>query len=110
MGLMASRDFDNYSRLFRLMSSLVEPPNLLVYLRASVPTLVSQIQKRGRGYESSIRIDYLTKLNERYESWIAGYDLGKLLIIDVNNTDFKNNRKDLSNVIDKVDAEIHGIF
>lgn len=110
MGLMTSRDFDNYSKLFHLMSSLVQPPDLLVYLRASVPTLVSQIQKRGRGYENSIRIDYLTRLNERYEAWISGYDLGKLLIIDVNNTNFKNNPKDLSSVIDKVDAEIHGIF
>lgn len=110
MGLMASRDFDNYSRLFLLMSSLVQPPDLLIYLRASVPTLVNQIQKRGRNYENSIRIDYLTRLNERYEAWINKYSLGKLLIIDVNNTDFKSNPKDLSFVIDKVDAEIHGIF
>ncbi len=110
MGLMASRDFDNYTKLFHLMSSLVKPPDLLVYLRASVPTLVNQIQKRGRDYENSIRLDYLTRLNERYEAWIGGYDRGKLLIIDVNNTDFKNNKKDLSFVIDKVDAEIHGIF
>ena len=110
MGLMASRDFDNYTKLFHLMSSLVKPPDLLVYLRASVSTLVNQIQKRGRDYENSIRLDYLTRLNERYEAWIGGYDRGKLLIIDVNNTDFKNNKKDLSFVIDKVDAEIHGIF
>jgi len=110
MGLMASRDFENYTKLFHLMSSLVQPPDLLVYLRASVPTLVSQIQKRGRNYENSIRLDYLTRLNERYEAWIGGYTQGNLLIIDVNNTDFKNNKKDLSFVIDKVDAEIHGIF
>lgn len=110
MGLMTSRDFDNYFSLFKLMSKLVQPPNLLIYLKASVPTLVNQIQKRGREYENTIRLDYLTRLNERYEEWINGYDLGKLLIIDVNNLDFQGNPKDLSKIIDRIDAEIHGLF
>ncbi|MEN8120529.1 MAG: deoxynucleoside kinase [Bacteroidota bacterium] len=110
MGLMTSRDFDNYFSLFKLMTSLVEPPDLLIYLRASVPTLVNQIQKRGRDYENSIRLDYLTRLNERYEAWITSYDLGKLLIVDVNNLEFQDNPKDLSHVIDRIDAEIHGLF
>ena len=110
MGLMTSRDFNNYFELFKLMSSLIEPPNLLIYLRASVPTLVNQIQKRGRDYENTIRLDYLTRLNERYEAWVSSYDLGKLLIIDVNNLNFNDNPKDLSYIIDKIDAEIHGLF
>jgi len=110
MGLMTSRDFENYFSLFKLMSQLIEPPNLLIYLRASVPTLVNQIQKRGRDYENTIRLDYLTRLNERYEAWIQGYDLGKLLIIDVNNLDFQGIPKDLSYIIDRIDAEIHGLF
>ena len=110
MGLMSSRDFDNYFSLFKLMTSVVQAPDLLIYLRASVPTLVRQIQQRGRKYESSIRIDYLTRLNERYEAWASEYDCGKLLIIDVDNIDFANRPEDLSTVIDKIDAEIHGLF
>jgi deoxyadenosine/deoxycytidine kinase len=110
MGLMPTRDFENYFRLFKLMSTLINAPDLLIYLRASVPTLVNQIQKRGREYENTIRIDYLTRLNERYEAWISGYKLGKLLIIDVNNLDFKERKSDLSDIIDRVDAELHGIF
>jgi deoxyadenosine/deoxycytidine kinase len=110
MGLMTSRDFENYFSLFKLMSKLVLPPNLLIYLRASVPTLVNQIQKRGREYENTIRLDYLTRLNERYEEWITGYDLGKLLIVDVNNLDFQSNPRDLSKIIDRINAEIHGLF
>ena len=110
MSLMTSRDFDNYFSLFKLMSSLVEPPDLLIYLRASVPTLVNQIQKRGRDYENTIRLDYLTRLNERYESWISSYNLGKLLIVDVNNLNFQEEPKDLSHIIDRIDAEIHGLF
>ena len=110
MGLMTSRDFDNYSSLFELMSSFVKSPDLLIYLRASVPTLVKQIQSRGREYESSIRIDYLTRLNERYEAWISEYTSGKLLIIDTDNLDFSKNQEDLSFVIDKVNAELHGLF
>lgn len=110
MGLMESRDYDNYYSLFSLMSQLVQPPDLLIYLRASVSKLVSQIQKRGRDYENTIRIDYLTKLNERYETWIKSYTLGKLLIIDVDKLDFSANKHDLSYVIDKVDAELFGLF
>tara|TARA_B100000900_G_C20577458_1_gene715934 strand:- start:890 stop:1504 length:615 start_codon:yes stop_codon:yes gene_type:complete len=110
MGLMTSRDFDNYSSLFKLMSSFVNPPDLLIYLRASVPTLVKQIQSRGRDYESSIRIDYLTRLNERYEAWISEYTSGKLLIIDTDDLDFSKNQEDLGFVVDKVNAQLHGLF
>ena len=110
MGLMPTRDFKNYQSLFKLMSSMVQPPDLLIYLRADVPKLVRQIQNRGREYENTIRLDYLTRLNERYEAWITDYNLGKLMILDVNDTDFANNPKDLSGVIDKIDAELYGIF
>ena len=110
MGLMTSRDFDNYSSLFDLMESFVKGPDLLIYLRASVPTLVKQIQSRGREYEASIRIDYLTRLNERYEAWISEYSSGKLLIIDTDDLDFSTKQEDLSFVIDKVNAELHGLF
>lgn len=110
MGLMPTRDFDNYTSLFNLMSSFILPPDLLIYLRASVPTLVSQIQKRGRAYENSIRLDYLKRLNERYEAWISNYDIGKLLIIDVDTVKFSEKPEDLGFVINKIDAEIHGLF
>lgn len=110
MGLMSSRDFNNYSSLFELMSSFIQAPDLLIYLKASVPTLVNQIQKRGRDYENSIRIDYLQKLNERYEEWIAGYELGKLLVINVNDIKFEERQEDLGKVMHKIDAEIHGLF
>ncbi len=110
MNLMTTRDFDNYFSLFELMSSFIEAPDLLIYLRANVSTLVSQIAQRGRDYEESIRIDYLKKLNERYESWISEYDQGKLLIIDVDNIDFTNNPEDLGMIIEKINAEIHGLF
>ncbi len=110
MGLMVTRDFENYFQLFTLMSNLIQPPDLMIYLRANVPTLVRQIQLRGREYENTIRLDYLTRLNERYEAWISKYKLGKVLVIDVNNIDFANNRQDLSFVIDKIEAEIHGLF
>jgi deoxyadenosine/deoxycytidine kinase len=109
MNLMSTRDFENYASLFELMSSFLQPPDLLIYLRASVSTLVEQIQKRGREYEESIRLDYLKLLNERYETWIEKYKLGKLLIINVDNTDFAK-PEDLSVVIDKVNAEVHGLF
>jgi len=88
MGLMTTRDFENYFSLFNLMDSFVSPPDLLIYLRASVPTLVNHIQQRGREYEESIRLDYLKRLNERYEAWISTYDKGKLLIIDIDNNRF----------------------
>ncbi len=110
MGLMESRDFNNYSSLFELMVSFIEPPDLLIYLKANVPTLVNQIQKRGRDYENSIRLDYLKKLNERYENWINGYDQGKLLVIDVDHIKFSESQSDLGDVIRKIDAEIHGLF
>lgn len=110
MGLMTTRDFDNYSQLFGLMSSLIGPPDLLIYLRASVPTLVTQIQKRGREYENSIRLDYLRRLNERYEAWISEYTGGKLLIIDVDENKFIENPEHLGQVINKIDAELHGLF
>ena len=109
MNLMSTRDFENYISLFELMSSFIQPPDLLIYLKASIPTLVSQIQKRGREYEESIRLDYLKLLNERYENWINGYKLGNLLFIDADNIDF-NKPEDLSIVIDKVNAEINGLF
>jgi len=110
MGLMPTRDFENYSSLFKLMVSFIQPPDLLIYLKASVPTLVNQIQKRGREYENSIRLDYLKSLNERYESWIENYESGKLLIIDVDDIDFSNNPEDLGLIIEKINAEIHGLF
>lgn len=110
MNLMPKRDFDNYLSLFDIMSSLIQAPDLLIYLRASIPTLVEHIQERGRDYEETIRLDYLKRLNERYEAWINGYKNGKLLIIDVDNIDFLNNPKDLSEVITKIDAQIHGLF
>jgi deoxyadenosine/deoxycytidine kinase len=110
MGLMSTRDFKNYKTLFDLMVSFIQPPDLLIYLRASIPTLVNQIQKRGREYENSIRLDYLKQLNERYEKWIVNYKLGKLLIVNVDNLDFTTNPEDLSSIIDKIDAQIHGLF
>lgn len=110
MGLMSTRDFENYFSLFNLMSSLIDPPDLLLYLRASVPTLVNQIQKRGREYENSIRIDYLKRLNERYEAWIESYKLGKLLIVEADAYDFPDNTDHLRQIIDKIDAELHGLF
>lgn len=110
MGLMPTRDFENYVSLFEMISSLIQPPDLLIYLRASVPTLVNQIQKRGRKYESAIRLDYLKRLNERYEAWISTYKLGKMLIVDVDTLNFSENQEDLGNVINKIDAELHGLF
>lgn len=110
MNLMSSRDFENYSSLFELMSSFIQPPDLLIYLRSTVPNLVNQIQKRGREYEESIRLDYLKLLNERYEGWIGKYSLAKLLIIDVDNIDFESNPEDLGVIIEKINAEIHGLF
>ncbi|MCK4661691.1 MAG: deoxynucleoside kinase [Bacteroidales bacterium] len=110
MGLMSTRDFDNYISLFELMSSFIQPPDLLIYLRASVPTLVEQIQNRGRKYENTIRLDYLKRLNERYEAWISNYNLGKLLIENVDEKNFPENPEDLRDIINKIDAQIHGLF
>mgnify|MGYP001191719053 CR=1 FL=1 len=110
MGLMTPRDFANYLSLFSLMTSLIKPPDLLVYLKASVPTLVNQIQKRGREYENTIRLDYLRGLNERYDKWVEDYTLGKMLIIDRDTLDFHERVEDLSLVIDKIDAQLFGLF
>ena len=110
MGLMTNRDYDNYSALFKLMESTVQAPDLLIYLRSSIPNLVNQIHKRGRDYENSISIDYLSRLNERYEAWIHGYDKGRLLIIDVDPLDFVENAEDLGQNIEKIDSEINGLF
>lgn len=110
MGLMTTRDHENYRAIFENMTSFIKPPDLLVYLRASVPTLVNNIQRRGREYEASIRIDYLSKLNEKYEAWIKNYKLGKLLILDKDKLDFTNNPEDLGSIIQSIDAEINGLF
>jgi len=110
MGLMNQRDFNNYLSLFELMESMIKAPELLIYLRSSIPNLVNKIHKRGREYENSISIEYLSRLNERYEAWVSTYDKGKLLIIDVDNLDFVHNKEDLGFIIEKVDAEMSGLF
>jgi deoxyadenosine/deoxycytidine kinase len=110
MGLMSTKDFENYFTLFNLMSSLIQPPDLILYLRASVPTLVNQIQRRGRKYENNIRLDYLRRLNERYEAWVEAYSMGKLLIVEADDHNFPDNSGHLREVIEKIDAEIHGLF
>jgi len=110
MGLLTKRDFDNYLLLFGLMESFVSPPDLLIYLRASVPTLVAQIQERGRDYEEAIRLDYLSRLNERYEAWISTYEKGELLIIDVDDNNFHQSKEDLGKIIESIDGKLHGLF
>lgn len=110
MGLMTGRDFENYKSLFDAVSKMIGAPDLLIYLRASVPTLVKQIQRRGRDYEDSIRLDYLRRLNERYEAWIDTYTEGKLLVIDVDNINFADKPEDLGNIINKIEAEFNGLF
>ena len=110
MGLMTKRDFDNYQELFSLMESLVQPPDILIYLRSSIPNLVKQIHKRGRDYESSISIDYLSKLNDRYEIWVENYTKGKLIVFDVDDLDFVDNSDDLGKIINRIEAEINGLF
>ncbi len=110
MGLMSKRDFDNYYGFFSTIKSMVQPPDLLIYLKASVPTLVSQIQKRGREYEENIRLYYLKKLNEYYNKWIEGYKEGPLLIIDCDKNKFGENEEDLGEIISKVDGMLYGLF
>ena len=110
MGLMSTKDFENYFSLFNLMEKFISAPDLLIHLRASVPTLVNQMSQRGREYEESIRIDYLKKLNERYEAWISTYSSGKVIIVDVDNNNFKENPEDLGKIITDIDAEINGLF
>ncbi|MCH7403202.1 deoxynucleoside kinase [Belliella kenyensis] len=108
--LISQRDYDNYLNLFHSMIAFVQAPDLLIYLKADIPKLVGQIEKRGRDYENSIRIDYLKNLNSHYEDWIGGYDKGKLLIVDVNDMDFVANPEDFSTIVNMVDREIHGLF
>lgn len=110
MGLMSSRDFSNYSDLFEIMTSQISPPDLLIYLKASIPTLVEHIQSRGRDYEGSMSLDYLKRLNEKYETWIDSYKEGKLLIINADEVDFYNKPEDLGYIINRVTAELHGLF
>jgi deoxyadenosine/deoxycytidine kinase len=109
MGLMSTRDFENYSRLFENISTQIEQPDLLIYLRASIPKLVDQIQMRGRDYEDAIRLDYLKRLNERYEAWIGDYK-GQLLIFNVDDMDFQENPEDLSQIIAQVESTLNGLF
>ncbi len=110
MGLMAKRDFENYFTLFKIMSSQISPPDLLIYLKASIPTLVSHIHSRGRDYEGNMSLDYLKKLNEKYENWIESYQAGPLLIIHADELDFEKRPEDLGKVVDLVNSQIHGLF
>lgn len=110
MGLMTNRDFENYRGLFDLMESVTKGPDLLIYLRSSIPNLVHQIHARGREYENSISIDYLSRLNERYEAWIHEYDKGNMIVVNVDEVNFVDNPEDLGQVVNRIDAEIHGLF
>jgi deoxyadenosine/deoxycytidine kinase len=110
MGLMPTRDFDNYASLFELMTQFLQPPDLLIYLKADTSTLVKQISKRGRDYENTIRLDYLQHLNERYDTWIGNYKLGKLLVFDVNQLKFEEKPEDFGHIIEKINAELYGLF
>ena len=114
MGLMTTRDFESYFSLFKIMETFIKPPDLLIYLRATVPTLVNNIQKRGRDYENAIRIDYLKRLNERYEAWITTYEQenkgARVLYIDIDDNNFSEKKEDLGKIINKIDAEVHGLF
>jgi deoxyadenosine/deoxycytidine kinase len=110
MGLMTTRDYENYQSMFDNITEFIKPPDLLVYLKASVPTLVNNIQRRGREYEIGIRIDYLSKLNEKYDKWINGYKLGKLLVLDKDNLDFANNTEDMAAIVEKIEREVNGLF
>jgi deoxyadenosine/deoxycytidine kinase len=110
MGLMSARDFENYSNIFQSIIHYIKPPDLLIYLKASVPTLVNNIQKRGRDYESAIRLDYLSKLNDKYDKWINNYKEGKVMILDKDNLDFTKNPEDLGDIIQKIEADLFGLF
>ena len=110
MGLMTNRDFENYSSFFQNLKTLIQPPDLLIFLNASIPALVDQIQKRGREYEENIRLDYLKRLNGFYKKWIDNYKDGRLLIIDVDNCNFAEKEEDLADVIRKIDAQLFGLF
>jgi len=109
LGNLSERDYNTYMELFRLMMSMVQPPDLLIYLKSTVPHLVAKIQKRGREYEQSINLEYLSGLNRRYEEWIAGYE-GKVLTLDADELDFQNIPEDFSYVTDRIDAELFGLF
>ena len=110
MGLMSKRDFDNYSSLFEIMMLHLSPPDLLIYLRADISTLVSHIHSRGREYEGNMSLDYLKRLNKKYESWINKYNHGNLLIVDADDLDFHNRPEDLGKVVNMVDGQLHGLF
>ncbi len=110
MGLMAKRDYDNYFAFFETLKTMVQPPDLLIYLKASVPTLVAQIQKRGREYEENIRLDYLKRLNDYYNKWIEGYKESKLLIVDIDKNKFPDNEEHLGDIIGKIDSTLYGLF
>ena len=110
MGLMATRDYENYKSLFELVETFIQPPDLLIYIKASTATLVSQIQKRGRKYEHTIRLDYLENLNQRYNEWAENYKQGKLLVIDADEVKFAENQDDIGYVVDKINAELFGLF
>lgn len=110
MGLMSSRDFENYSELFSTMTSMVSPPDLTIYLKAGIPTLVDQIQKRGRDYEDNIRLDYLKRLNQLYDEWANSYKDGPLLVVDADNLKFLENPEHLGEIVNRVQAELHGLF
>jgi len=110
MGLMTTRDYENYQSIFDNIIEFIKPPDLLVYLKATVPTLVNNIQRRGREYESGIRLDYLSKLNDKYDKWIIGYKLGKLLVLDKDNLDFANKTEDMGTIMQLVEREINGLF
>ncbi len=109
-GFLSERDFRNYFSLFESMSEVVRPPDLLIYLKASIPTLIAQIARRGRDYESAISIRYLEDLNQHYDAWIAQYDRGKLLVIDVDRIDYVNNPEDLGFIMRKIESELFGLF
>jgi deoxyadenosine/deoxycytidine kinase len=110
MGLMSTRDYENYKGLFEIMVSTIKAPDLMVYLKSSVPSLVRNIQKRGREFEEGIRLDYLKQLNERYDKWIATYTAGPLLTIEVDNLDFEHNPDDFATVFERIHGEVFGLF